>query len=68
VRKFAVVAGDSLSSGQLARLLNVSPKTIARWATDDELPSFRTGTIVTGSRTFGIGTPTAQPDAGSGLE
>jgi excisionase family DNA binding protein len=31
-----------LTPGDVARLLNVSPKTVSQWATDEGLPSFRT--------------------------
>src|SRR5215207_6486067 len=34
--------GDLLSSGEMARLLGVHPKTVARWATDNGLPCVRT--------------------------
>jgi excisionase family DNA binding protein len=34
--------GDLLSSSELALMLGVHPKTVARWATDDGLPCIRT--------------------------
>ncbi len=34
--------GELLSTAELARLLNVNPKTVGRWAAEGGLPSFRT--------------------------
>lgn len=38
----AVVRDEYLRAGDVARLLHVSPKTVARWATEGKLPYVRT--------------------------
>jgi len=35
-------ASEYVQAGVVARMLHVSPKTVARWATDGELPYVRT--------------------------
>jgi excisionase family DNA binding protein len=37
-----VVRDEYLRAGDVARLLHVSPKTVARWATEGKLPYVRT--------------------------
>lgn len=38
----AVIRDEYLRAGDVARLLHVSPKTVARWATEGKLPYVRT--------------------------
>lgn len=37
-----VIRDEYLRAGDVARLLHVSPKTVARWATEGKLPYVRT--------------------------